>query len=483
MIIDVKGPAGEIAVSTARKRHKVTVTAEAASKRSLAVDLARPTAIAGTSDYDALENRPQINGVLLTGDVSLDALGVPDSTSDLANDSGFITAEDILPVPTKTSELENDSGFITSADIPAVPTKTSELDNDSGFISSPNVVYCTCATGGGTAAKVATIVSGTLTELHAGDQAIVKFTNSNTSASPTLKIGNTDAKPIMRYGTTIPSASAETSWNAGSPILFVYDGTNWVMCGWLNATYSEISAANITNGTSSTTGLISGRRAKSAVEAFAPVTSVNGQTGAVNLTNLVQDLGAIDGDAYDWDLETFLNTLQKTGSYIFLWDEFKYFVDVKAVEVDGTTTVQQMFWWTEEGPSVTAYRNIVVESGEIVQQRTITYLTFQEANSAFSRNTHVHYRTDAKATSVWDYCNTVALQNANPIVIYFDSSTNKTYLIETYVGNRQPVYKMQKVTEMNDMSYFCQRSSYYYSGAEHWGNWYKFTGEVYTPGR
>lgn len=57
---------------------------------------------------------------------------------------------------------------------------------------------------------------------------------------------------------------------------------------------------------------------------------------------------------------------------------------------------------------------------------------------------------------------------------------NKTYVIETYVGTRQPVYKMQKVTEMNDTSYFCQRSSYYYSGQEHWGNWYKFTGEAFT---
>ena len=150
---------------------------------------------------------------------------IPEKTSDLTNDSGFITSNDIPLIPEKTSDLTNDSGFITSNDIPPIPEKTSDLTNDSGFIISPNVVYCTCTTGKGTAAKVATIVSGTLTTLNMGDQAIVKFTNANTSASPTLKIGNTDAKQIMRYGSTIPSASAETSWNAGSPILFVYDGT------------------------------------------------------------------------------------------------------------------------------------------------------------------------------------------------------------------------------------------------------------------
>lgn len=40
---------------------------------------------------------------------------IPSKTSDLTNDSGFITP---ASVPTKTSDLTNDSGFITSADVP-----------------------------------------------------------------------------------------------------------------------------------------------------------------------------------------------------------------------------------------------------------------------------------------------------------------------------------------------------------------------------
>lgn len=39
-------------------------------------------------------------------------------------------------IPTQTSQLENNSGFITSAD---VPTKVSQLDNDTGFITSNDV--------------------------------------------------------------------------------------------------------------------------------------------------------------------------------------------------------------------------------------------------------------------------------------------------------------------------------------------------------
>ena len=41
-----------------------------------------------------------------------------------------------ITVPTKTSQLTNDSGFITSSDIPTIPTKTSELENDSGFVKT-----------------------------------------------------------------------------------------------------------------------------------------------------------------------------------------------------------------------------------------------------------------------------------------------------------------------------------------------------------
>lgn len=266
-----------------------------------------------------------------------------------------INAPGFSDIPQKTSELENDSGFITADAIPPVPTKTSELENDSGFITAE------------------------------------------------------DIPPV-------------------------------------------------------------------------PVQSVNGQTGAVKLTNLVQDLGYIDGEAYDWDIEAFLNTLQETGSYTFLWDEFKYFVDIKAVEVDGTTTVQQIFWGTEEGPSATAYRNIVVEAGEIVSADTLTYLTFQEANNIFASKNHQHFRTDNKAVSVWDYCdgNQIRMQNGSPI-FYTDTLNSRQYIIETWQAIRQPTYNYQKVTDLIDSNVFYQRSGLYQSGRTNWGNWYKFTGEVYTP--
>ena len=210
---------------------------------------------------------------------------------------------------------------------PTIPSNVSDLVNDSGFITSPNVVYCTCSTASGTAAKVATIESGSLTSLNEGDQAIVKFTNANGVASPTLQVGTTTAKSIKRYGTTAPSTSAATSWNAGSAILFVYDGTYWQQIGFLNTTYSEISQGNITNGSGSSTGLVTGRRAKAAVEAFAPIKDVtvdgtsvlSGTTAAIDLSGK-SDVGHTHTKSEITDFPT-LAAVATTGNYNSLTDK------------------------------------------------------------------------------------------------------------------------------------------------------------------
>ena len=80
-----------------------------------------------SKDYNDLINKPYI----------------PRNTSDLINDSDFITINDVVmpTIPNKTSELINDAGFITIKDvnIPAIPSKTSELVNDSGFITIKDV--------------------------------------------------------------------------------------------------------------------------------------------------------------------------------------------------------------------------------------------------------------------------------------------------------------------------------------------------------
>lgn len=90
--------------------------------------------------YADLSNKPSINGVTLSGNKTTSDFGfsyedltnkpdIPSNTSDLTNDSDYITSSDL---PTNVSELTNDSGYITASDL---PTATSDLTNDSGFIT------------------------------------------------------------------------------------------------------------------------------------------------------------------------------------------------------------------------------------------------------------------------------------------------------------------------------------------------------------
>lgn len=58
---------------------------------------------------------------------------IPSKVSELDNDVGYVTSE---AIPSKVSELDNDAGYITMSAIPAIPSATSDLENDSGFITA-----------------------------------------------------------------------------------------------------------------------------------------------------------------------------------------------------------------------------------------------------------------------------------------------------------------------------------------------------------
>lgn len=79
-------------------------------------------------DYESPSTATSLE-ITITGDTSIDCT----LTRGVVITGKLATLSDL---PTKTSDLTNDSGFITSAD---VPTKTSDLTNDSKFITSDEV--------------------------------------------------------------------------------------------------------------------------------------------------------------------------------------------------------------------------------------------------------------------------------------------------------------------------------------------------------
>lgn len=118
----------------------------------------------GTSNYTNLTNKPKINNVELKGNKSLNDLGIqpagnyaleseiPTKTSDLTNDSGFITGytetDPTVPSHVKNITQANITSWNNKSDfsgnyndltnkptIPVVPTNVSAFTNDVGYLT------------------------------------------------------------------------------------------------------------------------------------------------------------------------------------------------------------------------------------------------------------------------------------------------------------------------------------------------------------
>lgn len=193
----------------------------------------------------------------VNGQTGAVTVAVPTKTSDLTNDSGFLTSAPVTSVNNKTGAVSltaSDVGALPSTTV--IPSKTSDLTNDSGFIKSAPVTsvngqtgavtvpsyYGTCDTAAETAAKTVTCAGFTLVT---GAKIAVRFTNAQlynaTNSSPiSLNVNATGAIPAMRIGTT---AVPRYAWQGDQVVEFVYDGTNYIMVdgGLASVTYYGIT--------------------------------------------------------------------------------------------------------------------------------------------------------------------------------------------------------------------------------------------------
>jgi hypothetical protein len=119
--------------------------------------------------------------------------------------------------------------------------------------------YAECSTAAGTTAKVATICTDSDTTNKAftlikGVAINVKFTVTNTAASPTLNVNETGAKAIYYNGAAITAGYLK----AGKVYQFVYNGTQWELVGDVDTdtnyrhtpSYTSTAPSSPTGGTS-----------------------------------------------------------------------------------------------------------------------------------------------------------------------------------------------------------------------------------------
>lgn len=146
-----------------------------------------------SNNYNDLQNLPQINGVTLKGDKSLSDLGIdiPTKTSDLTNDSGFITASDL---PTKTSDLINDSDFTTKTYVDNEIAKLSVINGMtvvSQFLATATFSSTFDNLASALQTQLASIKSALTTNEFAEIKVLKISTIGNVTPSSTIKIDST----------------------------------------------------------------------------------------------------------------------------------------------------------------------------------------------------------------------------------------------------------------------------------------------------
>ena len=186
--------------------------------------------------------------------------------------------------------------------------------------ASAGIAYATCSTASATAAKVAVCTGFKLTT---GAAVLVKFSNTNSAASPTLNVNSTGAKPIVAYGTTAIQAYA---WKAGQAVMVVYDGTSWVALvqSWATTTYYGITKLSSSTSSTSTTLAATASAVKAAYDrnSWNSITLTNalglayGGTGATTAAGARTNLGISVTQLYTGTLTTGSTTFNY-GSYNF----------------------------------------------------------------------------------------------------------------------------------------------------------------------
>lgn len=186
--------------------------------------------------------------------------------------------------------------------------------------ASAGIAYATCSTASATAAKVAVCTGFKLTT---GATVLVKFSNTNSAASPTLNVNITGAKPIVAYGTTAIQAYA---WKAGQTVMVVYDGTSWVALvqSWATTTYYGITKLSSSTSSTSTTLAATASAVKAAYDrnSWDSITLTNalglayGGTGATTAAGARTNLGISATQLYTGTLTTGSTTFNY-GSYNF----------------------------------------------------------------------------------------------------------------------------------------------------------------------
>lgn len=308
-----------------------------------------------SGNYNNLENKPSINNITLLGNKTPADFGlygtnnappypvksVNTKTGDVVLTAGDVNAlPDTTVIPTKTSDLTNDSGFLTSAPVSSVNGKTGAVVlNASDVNALPNTTTYVSTVDGSSGAVTTNAVKTTEQSLSDAQKTQARTNIGAGTSSFSGDYGDLSNKP------TIPSKTSDLTNDSGfinasgAPVQSVDGDTGTVttnavkvVAQTLTEAQKGIARTNIGAGTSSFSGDYGDLSNKPTIPTKTsdltndsgfltdvPVDSVNGKTGAVELA--ASDVGAVAkaGDTMTGDLTVGSAKMQTNGYVTGTW--------------------------------------------------------------------------------------------------------------------------------------------------------------------
>ncbi len=156
-------------------------------------------AAGGIPDY-VEENGGKIDTIKVNGTAQVISnktvnITVPTKTSDITNDSGYLTSVPVTSVNSKTGAVQlnaSDVGALPNTTV--IPSKTSQLNNDSGFITDIPIASTTQLGGVKIGAGLSVSENGTLSVTGGGTADAVEWNNVLDKPTTIAGYGITDAK-------------------------------------------------------------------------------------------------------------------------------------------------------------------------------------------------------------------------------------------------------------------------------------------------
>lgn len=147
------------------------------------------------------------------------------------SEQAFVSCAKYTPSLTSQQLTSGNSAYLNAANAQSTANTANSTANTANSTANTannkvTAVYGTCSTAAGTAAKVVTCANFVL---YTGQRIKVKFSTANTlKGALTLNVNSTGAKTIQ-VNLADTSTSNPLYWRANAELVFVYNGTQWVL--------------------------------------------------------------------------------------------------------------------------------------------------------------------------------------------------------------------------------------------------------------